>query len=87
MDVTPALPDQLAILKHVTARLDADGIEYVIARSIAAGHHAQPCITRDIDLVVELDLQGRAGARDIGPDKSRKLRPQPSRYAALRGAV
>ena len=55
MDVTPPLPDQLAILKLVTARLDAAGIQYMITGSIAAGHYAQPRMTRDLDLVVELE--------------------------------
>lgn len=51
----PPMPDQLAILKLVTSRLDTAGIRYMITGSIAAGHYAQPRMTRDIDLVVELD--------------------------------
>lgn len=52
MDVTPPLPDQLSILKLVTVRLDTAGIPYMITGSIAAGHYAQPRMTRDLDLVV-----------------------------------
>ena len=46
--------DQLAVLKLVTARLDAASIPYMLTGSIATGHYAQPRMTRDIDLVVEL---------------------------------
>lgn len=46
--------DQLSVLKLVTARLDAAGISYMITGSIAAGHYAQPRMTRDLDLVVDL---------------------------------
>ena len=55
MDVTPSPLDQLSILKLVTAGLDAAGIRYMITGSIAAGHYAQPRMTRDIDLVVDLE--------------------------------
>lgn len=48
------MPDQLSVLKLVTARLDAAHIPYMITGSIAAGYYAQPRFTRDIDLVVEL---------------------------------
>ena len=55
MDIRPSPLDQLSILKLVTAGLDTAGIRYMITGSIAAGHYAQPRMTRDIDLVVELD--------------------------------
>jgi Nucleotidyl transferase of unknown function (DUF2204) len=48
------MTDQFTILKLVTARLDAAGIAYMLTGSIAAGYYAQPRMTRDIDLVVEL---------------------------------
>ena len=56
--------DQLSVLKLVTARLDTSGIPYMITGSIALGHYAQPRFTRDIDLVVELQLSdaGRVAA-------------------------
>ena len=47
--------DQLSVLQLVTGRLDAAGIAYMLTGSIAAGYYAQPRMTRDIDLVVELD--------------------------------
>jgi hypothetical protein len=46
--------DELAVLKLVTARLDAAGIPYMVTGSLASGHYAEPRMTRDIDLVVEL---------------------------------
>lgn len=48
------MTDQFSILKLVTGRLDAAGIGYMLTGSIAAGYYAQPRMTRDIDLVVEL---------------------------------
>jgi hypothetical protein len=47
--------DQLSVLQLVTGRLDAAGIKYMLTGSIAAGYYAQPRMTRDIDLVVELE--------------------------------
>ena len=46
--------DQLSVLKLVTHRLDAHAIPYMATGSIAAGHYAQPRMTRDIDLVIDL---------------------------------
>jgi hypothetical protein len=46
--------DQLSVLKLVTSRLDAHSIAYMTTGSIAAGHYAQPRMTRDIDLVLVL---------------------------------
>ena len=48
-------PDQLAVLKLVAARLDAADIPYMITGSVAAGHYAQPRMTRDLDFVVDLE--------------------------------
>jgi hypothetical protein len=47
--------DQLSVLKAVTGRLDAAGIPYMITGSIAAGHYGYPRMTRDIDLVAQLE--------------------------------
>lgn len=46
--------DQLSVLKLVAARLDGARIPYMVTGSIAASYYAQPRMTRDIDLVVEL---------------------------------
>ena len=48
------MPDELSILTLATTRLDAAAIPYMITGSIAASHYARPRMTRDIDLVVEL---------------------------------
>ena len=49
------MTDQLSILKLVAERLDAAGIPYMLTGSIAAGYYARPRMTRDIDLVVEVE--------------------------------
>jgi hypothetical protein len=47
--------DELGVLRLVTGRLDAAGIAYMLTGSIAAGYYSEPRMTRDIDLVVELE--------------------------------
>jgi hypothetical protein len=46
--------DQLAVLLLVAARLDRAGIPYMLSGSMAMNYYAQPRMTRDIDVVVEL---------------------------------
>jgi hypothetical protein len=46
--------DQLGVLKLVAARLNAARIAHMVTGSIALGYYAQPRMTRDIDLVVDL---------------------------------
>ena len=41
-------------MKNVAARLDAAGIPYMVSGSTAMNYYAQPRMTRDIDIVVEL---------------------------------
>lgn len=48
------MSEQLEILKLVAGRLDRAGIAYMISGSIALSYYAQPRLTRDIDIVVEL---------------------------------
>jgi hypothetical protein len=48
------MSDQLAVLKDVTARLDAAGIPYMLTGSLAAGVYGEPRMTRDIDLIAVL---------------------------------
>lgn len=48
------MSEELEVLKTVTARLDAAGIPYMVTGSMAANYYAVPRMTRDIDLVVEL---------------------------------
>ena len=47
--------DQLSVLKLVTGRLDAARIPYMITGSIAGGLYGHPRMTRDIDVVAELE--------------------------------
>ncbi|MCC7416966.1 MAG: hypothetical protein IT176_07460 [Acidobacteria bacterium] len=46
--------DQLTVLKRLAGRLEAAGIAHMVAGSIAASHYGRPRMTRDADLVVEL---------------------------------
>lgn len=46
--------DELSVLKVVVARLDAAGIPYMVTGSVAVSLYAEPRMTRDVDLVVEL---------------------------------
>lgn len=48
------MTDQLDILALVTARLDEAGIPYMVTGSMASGYYGQPRMTRDVDIVVEL---------------------------------
>jgi len=46
--------DQFSVLTLVTARLDRAGIAYMVTGSIAVSLYAEPRMTRDVDLVVDL---------------------------------
>lgn len=48
------MTEELEVLEVVTARLEANGIPYMVTGSFAANYYAVPRMTRDIDLVVEL---------------------------------
>jgi hypothetical protein len=61
--------DQLSVLKLVTARLDAARIPYMITGSIAAGLYARPRMTRDIDLVVKLQVDDAERLAEIFGDE------------------
>ncbi len=45
---------QLDVLKVVVTRLEVAGIQYMVSGSMAMNYYAQPRMTRDIDIVVEL---------------------------------
>ena len=53
--MSEAAQDQLSVLKLVTRRLDAAAIPYMVTGSIAGGHYGHPRMTRDIDVVVEVE--------------------------------
>ena len=48
------MSDQLEVLRLVSQHLEAAGIPYMLSGSVAMSVYAQPRMTRDIDLVVEL---------------------------------
>jgi hypothetical protein len=48
------MSDELDVLKLVATRLDAARIAYMVSGSMAMNFYAQPRMTRDIDIVVEL---------------------------------
>jgi len=50
------MTDELEIVKLVAVRLDAAGIRYMVTGSLAMNFYAQPRLTRDVDVVVELDV-------------------------------
>jgi hypothetical protein len=49
-----AVSEELAVLKLVAARLDGAGIPHMVSGSTAMNYYAEPRMTRDIDIVVEL---------------------------------
>jgi len=49
--------DQFDVLALVAARLDAARIPYMVSGSLAMSYYAQPRMTRDIDIVVDLNEQ------------------------------
>ena len=48
------MDDQLDLLRLVVGRLDRLGIPYMLSGSLALAYYAEPRMTRDIDLIVEL---------------------------------
>ena len=48
------MSEQLDLLKQVAARLESAGIRYMVSGSTAMNFYAEPRMTRDIDIVVEL---------------------------------
>jgi hypothetical protein len=48
------MSDQLHVLQLVAERLEKAAIPYMVSGSIAMNYYAQPRLTRDIDIIVEL---------------------------------
>lgn len=48
------MSEELEVLKMVTSRLNKAGIPYMVSGSIAANYYSIPRMTRDIDIVIEL---------------------------------
>ncbi len=50
-----ALPGELDVLRNVSARFEDAGIPYMLTGSLAMNYYAMPRMTRDIDLVADLE--------------------------------
>lgn len=48
--------EEIEVLRLVSGRLDEAGLGYMISGSVAMSYYAEPRMTRDIDIVVELGL-------------------------------
>jgi hypothetical protein len=59
------MTEELIILHDITSRLDTAGIDYMLTGSVALACHAQPRMTRDIDLVVAFFLKDAARITDV----------------------
>ena len=65
MTLTP----ELLALQDVCTRLDRAGIAYMLTGSLAMSYYARPRMTRDIDLVVELEaIRAPELVGALGPD-------------------
>ncbi|MCP4696191.1 MAG: hypothetical protein GY862_04995 [Gammaproteobacteria bacterium] len=61
--------EQLAVLEHVANCLEQAGIAYMLSGSVAMNYYAQPRMTRDIDLVMEIQAADVARlAGELGED-------------------
>jgi len=49
-----SMHDELSVLKLVAGRLEAAGLPYMVTGSVALSLYAEPRMTRDVDLVVDL---------------------------------
>jgi hypothetical protein len=56
---------ELDVLRDVTGRLEAAGIDYMLTGSMAMNYYAEPRMTRDIDLVVALQRGDAARLREV----------------------
>ncbi|MFI5344252.1 MAG: hypothetical protein ACHQUC_08535, partial [Chlamydiales bacterium] len=48
------MKSELDVLKDVCSKLDSNGISYMLTGSFAANFYAVPRMTRDIDIVIEV---------------------------------
>ena len=51
---------ELEALREVVGRLDAAGIPYMLTGAVAMAVYAEPRMTRDIDIVIELAADAAA---------------------------
>ena len=60
---------ELEVLQDAIARLEGAGIAYMLTGSVALSFYAEPRMTRDVDLVVELDRRDAKSVADLfAPD-------------------
>ena len=52
------MSEELDVLKMVVQRLDSAGLPYMVTGSIATNFYARPRMTRDIDIVIDLNPSG-----------------------------
>ena len=50
--------EELAVLRLVANRLDDASVAYMVSGSVAMSYYAEPRMTRDIDIVIELGATG-----------------------------
>ena len=63
------MTEELQVLHDLAARLEAAGLDYMLTGSLALNCHAQPRMTRDIDVVVAFVLKDVPRIQAIlGPD-------------------
>ncbi len=63
-----SVPDEIAVLLEVVARLEGAGIEYMLTGSMARNIYAVPRMTRDIDVVAALVLRDVARMAEAFPE-------------------
>jgi hypothetical protein len=59
------MTEELQVLHDIASRLETAGIDYMLTGSVALNCHAQPRMTRDIDLVVAFHLKDSARITDV----------------------
>lgn len=62
------MSEEFEVLKEVCQRLEKSGIPYMITGSTAGNLYALPRMTRDIDLVIEIEKKGAARLVEIFKD-------------------
>jgi hypothetical protein len=60
--------DQIDFIKEIARRLDSAGISYMLTGSLAMTFYATPRMTRDIDLVIELNTGHEQKITDLFSD-------------------
>lgn len=63
------MSEELAVLKQVAEKLNKAGISYMVSGSVAMNFHAQPRMTRDIDIVIVLGAGNVQNFVDIFKDE------------------